>query len=128
MEKDFDRWNDCKKVTHLHTPPLFSEGQVWWCRLGLNVGDEQDGKGHTFLRPVLVVRKFSRTVFIGVPLSTKLKENRFYGRVMFKGREQSVLLSQIRLLDARRLHEKMRELPVYEVQRIKAEIQRLIFA
>jgi mRNA interferase MazF len=54
MEKDFDRWNACKKTTQTHRPPLFSEGQVWWCRLGANVGDEQDGKGESFLRPVLV--------------------------------------------------------------------------
>jgi mRNA interferase MazF len=73
------------------------------------------------------VRKFSRTVFVGVPLSTKLKDNRFYGKVTFKGREQSVLLSQIRLLDARRLHDMMGELPAYEVQRIKEKIQRLVF-
>lgn len=127
MEKDFDSWNVCKKTLHQHKPPLFSEAQVWWCRLGANVGDEQDGKGESFLRPVLVVRKFSRNVFVGVPLSTKLKENRFYGRVRFKGKEQSVLLSQIRLLDARRLQSLMGKLTSDEMEHVKAEIQQLIF-
>jgi mRNA interferase MazF len=127
MDKDFNAWNTVKQRVQTHQPPLFSEGQVWWCSIGVNVGDEQDGKGASFMRPVLVLRKFNRNVFIGVPLSTKQKDNRFYSKIVFNDVEQSVLLSQIRLMDARRFGKIMGKLTSDEVKRIKAEIQQLIF-
>ena len=104
MIKDFDIWNIQKKNTHQsHGRPMFSEREIWWCSLGVNVGDEQDGKGTSFSRPVLVLKKFNRNIFVGVPLSTQLKDKSYYHRINFKGKEQSVILSQIRLLDAKRL-------------------------
>jgi mRNA interferase MazF len=75
MLKEFDNWNEQKKCLHkIEQLPMFSEREVWWCSLGVNVGDEQDGKGENFTRPVLVLKKFNRNLFVGVPMSTKIKE------------------------------------------------------
>jgi hypothetical protein len=38
---------------------LFKEREVWWCSIGLNVGDEEFWKGAYFTRPVLVFKKYS---------------------------------------------------------------------
>jgi mRNA interferase MazF len=128
MQKDFDSWNIQKKETHAaHARPLFKEREVWWCNLGANVGDEQDGKGPNFTRPLLVPKKFNRNIFLGVPLSTQLKDKPYYYRFHFKNREQSLLLSQIRLLDAKRLRDKMGELPNLEFQKIRERIKEFIF-
>jgi hypothetical protein len=37
MEKDFDGWNGKKKATHWEEPRLYTVGEIWWCRLGVNV-------------------------------------------------------------------------------------------
>ena len=58
MNKDFDKWNTEKKQTNAEQPRLYTVREVWWCRLGGNVGSEQDGSGRAFLRPVVIVRGF----------------------------------------------------------------------
>jgi mRNA interferase MazF len=82
---------------------------VWWCALGVNVGFEQDGKGSEFRRPVLILKKFNQFVFLAVPLSTKTKENnKYYLQCnLGDGIPRSVIISQIRMLDTRRLMDKL---------------------
>ncbi len=43
FSKDFDQWNAEKKKTHANEEyfPLYSEREIRWCRLGVNVGFEQ---------------------------------------------------------------------------------------
>ena len=71
MTKRFDEWNDTKKTVHKKTEVAhFREREIYVSTLGSNVGFEQDGKGDDFVRPVLVVRKFSKYSFIGIPLTS----------------------------------------------------------
>ena len=79
------------------------EGEVYWCSLGENIGDEENGKGKIFRRPVLVFKKFNNNIFWGIPMSTKIKDNRYYINVKLKNIEQSVMISQLRVLDTKRL-------------------------
>ncbi|MEI6041986.1 MAG: type II toxin-antitoxin system PemK/MazF family toxin [bacterium] len=79
------------------------EGEVRWCALGENVGDEENGKGYIFRRPVLVFKKFNNNIFWGIPMSTKNKDNIYYVKVLLKNTEQSVIISQLRVLDTKRL-------------------------
>ncbi len=55
MPKDFDKWNKQKihidKLDHFQHPKV---GEIWWCRVGLNIGTEIYGKGNEYTRPVLV--------------------------------------------------------------------------
>jgi mRNA interferase MazF len=128
MQKDFDGWIiQKKKAHHVHERPMFKEREVWWCSLGANVGDEQDGKGASFTRPVLVFKKFNRNICLCIPLSTQLKDNQFYHRIHFKGIEQSMLLSQIRLMDTKRFRDKLGEIPLHEMEKIKEKLRQLIF-
>jgi hypothetical protein len=53
MEKDFDGWGQRKKkidsfVRFQHP----KEKEIWWCRVGLNIGTEVYGKGKDYMRPV----------------------------------------------------------------------------
>lgn len=79
------------------------EGEVYWCSLGKNIGDEENGKGYDFRRPVLIFKKFNNNIFWGVPMSTKNKESKYYVRVLLKDVEQSAMISQLRILDTKRL-------------------------
>jgi mRNA interferase MazF len=113
MSKDFDSWNIFKKKTHQdHPRPLFKEGEVWWCHLGANVGVEIDGKDAQFVRPVVVMRKFNRYSFYGLPLTTQFEENHsFYHIFEFNNHQQAANLTQLRLLDSKRLQRRMVDLP-----------------
>jgi mRNA-degrading endonuclease toxin of MazEF toxin-antitoxin module len=104
MEKDFDKWNNVKKeISCISLNKNFSERDVWFIKIGLNIGYEQDGKGEESLRPVLVLRKFSKRVFLGIPLTRVEKELPFYHSFEFKGNKSTAILSQIRLFDTKRL-------------------------
>lgn len=83
---------------------IINEGQVYWCFMGENVGFEQNGKGEYFHRPVLVFKKFTNDIFWGMPMSTKNKDNKYYIKVLLKDVEQSVIISQLRVLDSKRLY------------------------
>jgi mRNA interferase MazF len=50
-----------------------------------------------------VYKKFSKNVFIGIPLTTTVKESKFYYTFDFKERKSTAILSQIRLFDSKRL-------------------------
>ena len=111
MHKDFEKWHKQKARIHAGKGRVFChEGEVWWCALGANVGFEEDGKNETFERPVLVYRKFNKEVFWALPITTKDKKGRFYFQYDHEGKLFSIILSQIRLLDAKRLLRKVRTL------------------
>ena len=44
--KNFDTWNKEKKNLENvgHDTLAFHEREIWWCSIGFNLGDEQDGK------------------------------------------------------------------------------------
>jgi hypothetical protein len=51
MQRDFDRWNAIKKATDAVDEDVrlfFRDGEIWWVRLGKNVGYELDGKSREF--------------------------------------------------------------------------------
>ena len=107
IEKDFEKWHFEKgKINQSDIRSLFNERELWSCAIGANVGSEQDGKGALFLRPVLIFKKFNDEIFWGIPLTHSPKRDKYY----FSLRENVhsvAILSQIRLLDAKRLQWRM---------------------
>ena len=103
-KKDFDGWNIQKKKTdNFENKKTFHEREIWFIKIGENIGFEQNGKGGKFLRPVIVYRKFSKNVFLGIPLTRANKEGKFYNNFNFQGKRSNAILSQIRLFDSKRL-------------------------
>ncbi len=104
--KRFKEWIGLKENLHNsnHIPPLFKEGEIWWCAVGENIGIEINGKSKDFTRPVLVFKKLSKEGFLGIPMSTKLKEGSWYVRVFQHNKEVTVMLSQMRVFSSSRLH------------------------
>lgn len=126
--KNFDNWNELKKKIHINNENKFyHEREVWWCSIGVNVGFEQDGKGEDFSRPVLVVKGFSKNVFICVPLTTRLKDGKYYSDIFLGDKiKRKVILSQIRLIDSKRLEEKICTIDECQFNAIKEKITQLI--
>ncbi len=107
--KNFDQWNRQKKYLHLQKKQrFFRERDIFYAALGTNIGFEQDGKGGQFLRPIVILKKFSNSVFIAIPLTRTSKTGKFYFQFSFLREQESVaILSQMRLLDAKRLSHKI---------------------
>ena len=71
MHKDFDRWNEAKKMINCAPFQQFVHmREVWWCSLGMNVGREEDGNEDFFERPVLVLKKFNEDMVLAIPMTT----------------------------------------------------------
>ena len=113
MQKDFSRWFSLKQSTHeAESGALFHEREIWWCKLGANIGFEIDGGGENFERPVVVLKKFNLDTCIVVPFTAKPKTGKYYFPIgIMNGRDAVAVLSQIRLIDRKRLAEKIETLP-----------------
>ena len=108
MQKDFDGWNEVKKKTSAEQPRLYTVREIWWCRLGVNVGTEQDGSGEKFLRPVVIMRGFGPDACLVIPLTTSAREHALRIPIgLVAGLQARANLSQTRVIDTRRLVEKV---------------------
>ncbi len=109
MEKDFDRWNGSKKNIHAAAKrPFYHAREIWWCAVGVNIGNELDGTGKHHDRPVLLLRPFNAETFFGVSLIGHPRTGRYYfalGKV--DDCEAVANLSQARLFDTKRLIRKI---------------------
>jgi len=125
MFKNFDKWSDVKKNTdNSETNLIIDEGDIRWCRIGLNIGDETLGKGESFSRPVLIIKKFSTNVFFGVPITTKPKKGSWYFYISEINR--TLILNQMRLFDKKRLEDRLFIISKTTLSEIKNKICILI--
>lgn len=129
MIEIFQTWIKLKFQIHNNgqRPLFYQERDVWWANFGQNVGDETNGKGDKFMRPVVVIRKFNKSICLVVPLSSVLKENPFYYPIEFNNRKNSVLISHLRTVDTRRFVKKMARLTPQDFKKINDEILKMIF-
>src|SRR3989344_2046680 len=99
MDKNFDEWNNKKKKLDMatHIPPLISEGDLWWCSVGENVGAESSGKGQNFTRPIVILKKFGKVSFLGIPTTTKKQKGSWYVGFKHKGVDEVAMLNQVRI-------------------------------
>ena len=125
MQKDFPRWHQLK--ARIDTPDTqhlyYEEGQVWWMKIGHNVGSEQNGSVNTFSRPVVIVRGFSSTIFWGVPLSNTQNRSEYVEPVIVDGLERAANLSQLRVIDTRRVGTQIGSITTEELQAIKDKLK-----
>ena len=115
------------QISILNKRPFTNEGEIWWCNLGQNIGDEENGKGDNFMRPVLVLKKFNRNICLCVPLSSQIKENKYYYTIEINQKLQSFLVSQIRTIDTKRFVKKKEQLRNQEFLEVKNYIKQTIF-
>lgn len=111
--KNYKDWHNLKSdIENSGQEKKFREREIWWCSLGENIGFEQDEKNEKFERPVLVLRKFNKGMFFGLPLTSKRKEDKFHMGFMvktknkdgeFEENESFAILSQMRLLSSKRI-------------------------
>jgi len=124
MTKQFQQWIIKKEELHNKQGSWhFHEREVFWCGLGENIGDEENGKSEVFSRPVLIIRKFNKNLFWAVPLTRQIKDNPYYTKITFKGIEQCAMITHLRLMDAKRLYTKMGRIDENDFQKVKDAIK-----
>lgn len=128
--KDYKIWTPVKAKIHNteSVRPGFHEREIWYCHLGENIGFEQDGKGDDFLRPVIILRKFNNEILWAIPLTSAIKESPYYFVISFgeNKTKSSAILSQIRLIDAKRLGYTIGEVGKEEFEELKKKLKELI--
>lgn len=129
MNKDFDSWNTEKKKTNdreVGHDFFYHPREVWWTALGVNVGVETDGKHHNFERPILIVKKFNKDQFWGIPLTKNEKTGEFYQKIKHDGGVSWAILSQIRVFSTKRLLRKIGRISEKEFEVIQDKLRKLI--
>ena len=127
MKKDFQKWHKRKSWLHNEKPRVFfHERDIWLCSMGFNVGFEQDGRGAQFSRPIVIFKKFNNEVFWAIPLTTKQKIGKFYFSVKVHNiGQQTLILSQLRLMDSKRLLRKIGYISKADYSAIQKAIMKL---
>ena len=105
----FDEWNEVKQKTHNTFRQVgFKPRDIFWLRAGQNIGSEEYGKGNEFQRPVLIVKKLTNNLFVGIPLTSKLKEDsNYFHTISYENKkkhiENSAMVLQLKTFDKKRL-------------------------
>ncbi len=122
----FDKWNELKQEIDNGYNVNFNEREIVFISMGQNIGLEQYGKGEDFLRPVVIVKKFSKKLFFGIPLTSKIKEGTFFHTVHFKNRVNSALLLQARTFDSKRIKYRLSKLNENEFKKLKSKFAEVV--
>jgi hypothetical protein len=105
MEKDFDRWNELKKqVNAAEALPLYHAREIWWAHLGVNVVRD----GAVLRAPGLDYQGPQPVRLSGCAAHHFQKRDRLYITAgVVEGKRAAAIVSQIRLIDTRRLINKV---------------------
>jgi mRNA interferase MazF len=127
MDKNFDEWNTQKKrLDNQKGDYYFKPAEIWWCSVGVNVGSESCGKGTTFRRPVLILKKLSSTSCIAIPLTSKKKVGSWFAEVTIHTIKRWALLYQIRMMSSKRFQRRLATLDEAEFCKIKEKLEMLL--
>ncbi|MBQ2654967.1 MAG: type II toxin-antitoxin system PemK/MazF family toxin [Methanobrevibacter sp.] len=126
-KKDFSGWIRIKEKIHFSgSMRTINVGEIWWCRIGENVGNEICGKGKDFLRPVLIIKKINKNNFIGVPLTSKKHVGSWYVEFGFKGKKQYAVVAQVEYISVFRLSHKMGQVPESDLKIVLDGLMKLL--
>ncbi len=131
--RQFDKWNEVKKKTdkvkmHFKIKPR----EIFWVKIGQNIGHEEFGKGKDFVRPVLMIRQLTGDLFIGIPTTTSKKEdNDYFHNINYLNRKKEMIhsvamLLQFRVYSKKRLLSKIGVVNQNEFNVIVEKLKRVI--
>jgi len=126
FQNSYEKWNSLKQEINKKNGILFRERDILFISMGQNIGYEQYGKGEDFLRPVVVIKKFSKNLFLGIPLSSQLKKGYFFHNITFKERVNTALLLQSKTFDSKRIKYRLATLSEEQFNKLVEEFCRIV--
>lgn len=119
-EKEFDQWNDKKKLLEGESIAKFAyPREIWWCSLGLNLGSEVDGRNENFERPIIVMKVYNKESMVVLPLTNKPKNDRFHHMVRTQKGKTWAKLTQTRVISNKRLLRKIASVSEEEFEKLR---------
>ena len=118
-KKDFQGWIVIKEKLHdAGRVRSVNVGDIWWYAAGENVRTEINGKSKRFSRPVIIVKKFGRFSFWGVPLTSQTHDGSWYIPFVFQNKIETAALHQLRNIDVSRLYDKIGQVPASDLKKV----------
>lgn len=131
--QNFDRWNEIKKETQKKDFILtIKKREIYWAKIGLNIGNEQYGKGKDFVRPIIIIRQLTSDLFIGVPTTTSIKDDSdYFHEITYKDDlkrdiSSSAMILQQKVFSKKRLLNKIGKIDFENFEKIKEKLKKLI--
>jgi len=126
--QEYDKWNEVKKnIQEDKKIRLFKERDIFFIIMGKNIGYEQNGKGDNFVRPIVVLKKITKDMFIGVPLSTQIKNGNWFYSFEFNMKDKIskniAIIPQLKMYSSQRLLNKIGVMSIKNHQELKEEIK-----
>jgi len=101
MEK-FDEWNEVKKQIQTSNRTIgIKPRDIYWINIGQNIGSEEFGKGKNFARPVIIIRKLTSDLFLGVPTTTTLRDNDYFHTFQYNNKSKGIVDSSAMILQVK---------------------------
>lgn len=96
QERHLFNWFLIKQNLNNRKPIFIKEGEIYWCYIGINVGNEQNG-GKNFQRPVLIIKKFTKNFILVIPITKNLyHKGNWYIDIFIKKIKHKLILNQVR--------------------------------
>ena len=130
--ENFDNWNEVKKTTQKSKRKLgIKPREIFWVKIGQNVGSEEYGKDKNFARPVIVINKLTSDLFIGVPLTSTLKNNDYFHSFSYENKtngivENSAMILQVKALSIKRVMNKTGMINKNDFDKIVEKLQNVV--
>lgn len=108
MDKNFDKWTKIKKVIDASDKKVFcNQREIWWCSIGENIGTEFCGKNDLYERPVLIMKVYNVDTIKILPLTSKIKNGKYFAEVKNDKVVSFGSLSQVKTISTKRLSRKV---------------------
>jgi len=132
--ESFDEWNEVKKQTHLEKRRLdIKPREIFWAKIGQNIGDEEYGKGENFTRPVIVIKQLSRDLFLGIPTTTILKHNDYFHTFEYRNKQRgsiqnAAMILQLKVFSKKRVMNKIGMVHKKDFEEILIKARKLLIS
>ena len=126
--KQFESWNKIKEKIEAEKEEngLARICEVRWAHIGVNLGSEIDGKGNSFLRPVLILHTLGKKLCLVAPMSTKIKADVFgYFTINFLGKDISICLNQIKIISTKRIFDRIGKVRESKLSLVKEKLKNI---
>lgn len=125
---EFNEWNEVKKQIEKENILVgFKTRDIFNIKMGQNIGFEKNGKGLNFVRPVLIYKKLTKDMFIGIPLTTTQRDGSFFFKFEFiENKISTAILIQSRLFSNKRLLNKIGVIDQNDYENLKKKHLKLL--
>jgi mRNA-degrading endonuclease toxin of MazEF toxin-antitoxin module len=132
MDNIYNKWNEIKKETSKSRRRLgIKPREVFWAKIGYNIGSEEYGKDDNFARPVIVIRQLTQDLFVGVPLTSTIKHNDYFHCFEYINKQNglvknSAMILQLRTFSIKRLMNKVGTVNKNDFNKIVEKCQKIV--